>query len=579
MLPPAFRHDFRITGLLVVLLLGGWGQSLPAPQISNVTANAFTLTWSTNDALNTQVWYGVGSASQDLANWTLTTAHSATVTGLQPATTYAVQIESSYFTNPDLTSPVFGVTTLPATSGGGGGSTGGLDTPVVSGITASGFTLSWTTGQPLNTQVHYGVGQPSQTAANWSLVTDHMLVLSGLATGTTYSVQAESSYFSNPDLLGPVVSVTTSGSTAAAMTTPTVSNLTPTSLTVSWATSQNLNTQLWYGIGAATRLQANWTLTSSHSMQLTGLQPATTYALQAESSFFSNPDLKSGLLTATTPAQKPAGSLLKTIFLIVLENEDWKHIAGNPQAPYINNTLLPMSSYAVNDQAVPNLHPSEPNYLWLEAGTNFGITDDGLPAVNHQHTTQHLVSLMDQAGKSWKAYVENISGTTCPFTDTSTYTPVINAPLFFDDVTGGLNPGDPYCIQHERPFSELAGDLRSGAVANYNLLIPNLCDDMHSCGIGSGDAWLAQVIPQIMNSAAYQNGGVIFITWDENEDDASPIGLIVLSPFARGNGYSNSFPYTHSSLLRTMQEILGVTPLLGDAANATDLSGLFQQFP
>lgn len=37
--------------------------------------------------------------------------------------------------------------------------------------------------------------------------------------------------------------------------------------------------------------------------------------------------------------------------------------------------------------------------------------------------------------------------------------------------------------------------------------------------------------------------------------------------------------YTHSSTLRTIQEPLGVTPLLGDAARATDLRDLFVKFP
>jgi len=44
-------------------------------------------------------------------------------------------------------------------------------------------------------------------------------------------------------------------------------------------------------------------------------------------------------------------------------------------------------------------------------------------------------------------------------------------------------------------------------------------------------------------------------------------------------GYSNTIHYTHSSTVRTLQEIFAVTPLLGDAANATDLQDLFQTFP
>ena len=55
--------------------------------------------------------------------------------------------------------------------------------------------------------------------------------------------------------------------------------------------------------------------------------------------------------------------------------------------------------------------------------------------------------------------------------------------------------------------------------------------------------------------------------------------MIVLSPYARGHGYANTIHYTHSSMLRTLEEIFGVSPYLGDAQNATDLSDLFATFP
>jgi len=71
----------------------------------------------------------------------------------------------------------------------------------------------------------------------------------------------------------------------------------------------------------------------------------------------------------------------------------------------------------------------------------------------------------------------------------------------------------------------------------------------------------------------------VFITWDEGEGSDGPIGMIGLSPYARGKGYSNAIPYTHSSTLRTLEEIYGVSPLLGAAQNATDLSDLFATFP
>ena len=86
-------------------------------------------------------------------------------------------------------------------------------------------------------------------------------------------------------------------------------------------------------------------------------------------------------------------------------------------------------------------------------------------------------------------------------------------------------------------------------------------------------------MPKILASQAYADDGALFILWDEAVTGDGPIGMIVLSPKAKGGGYQNTIHYTHSSTLRTVEEILGVAPLLGDAANATDLSDLFVSFP
>ena len=124
--------------------------------------------------------------------------------------------------------------------------------------------------------------------------------------------------------------------------------------------------------------------------------------------------------------------------------------------------------------------------------------------------------------------------------------------------------------------------MAANTVARYNFITPNVCDDMHDkCkgnAIAHGDTWLSNNLPTILNSVAFQTGAV-FIVWDEAATGDGPIGMIVLSPFAKGHGYQNSIHYTHGSTLRTMQEIFSVTPLLGDAANETDLSDLFMLFP
>lgn len=275
---------------------------------------------------------------------------------------------------------------------------------------------------------------------------------------------------------------------------------------------------------------------------------------------------------------------LQTIFVIVMENHSWSQIKDNPSAPYINS-LLEQGAHAEGYLNVPNLHPSEPNYLWLEAGTSFGVTNDNDPADNHQSTSEHLTTQLDNAGVAWKSYQEDISGDDCPLVSRDNYAPKHNPMIYFDDVTDNNNPQSAYCIEHVRPYSELAQDLTNDTTARYNFITPNQCHDMHNprfCEtddpVKNGDNWLADAVPAIQASDAYQKGGVLFITWDESDDADNHIGLIVLSPKAKA-GYSNTIPYTHSSLLRTIQVIFGVQPFLGDTANATDLADLFTSFP
>ena len=306
------------------------------------------------------------------------------------------------------------------------------------------------------------------------------------------------------------------------------------------------------------------------------------------------------LTPTSTPTMThvPASHAIKTVFIILMENANFSDIKGSPSAPYINGLLTrPDASYAT--QYFTTVHPSEPNYVWLEAGSNANLSnanasgavsfssDDDPSLTNSTSTTDHLVAYLQNAGISWKAYEEDISGSVCPLSSSGLYAAKHNPMVFFQDVTGNNNPGSSYCVAHERPYSQLATDLANNTVAHYNFITPNLCGDMHDSGgcatqdrIKNGDTWLSNQVPTILTSSTYQNGGALFITWDEGTNGSDgPLGMIVLSPFAKGNGYHNSIHYTHSSTLRTVEEIFGVRPFLRGAQNATDLSDLFATFP
>ena len=330
--------------------------------------------------------------------------------------------------------------------------------------------------------------------------------------------------------------------------------------------------------------------------------------------------------TAVATQAQTQMSNVKHVFIILMENHNWTgnnsaassgdpDLKGSSLAPYINS-LIPLRAHAEQYFNPPGNHPSLPNYLWLEAGTNFGIKNDNLPTrknghrLNGQTTTAHLVTELVNANPpiTWKEYAEpdfpNPDFTDCPLTFSEV--DVDHVPfVYFSDTTNGFSSTSANCIAHVRPYSHLATDLASGTActpalitagtacyAQYNFITPNLCHDGHEgvspCASGEstdnttrGDTWLQNVgVPTVTDSAVYQADGVLFIVWDEAEDSGSfsdgPIGMFVLSPFAKTN-YSNTIHYDHSSMLKTFQEIFGVTPLLGGAANSgtNDLSDFF----
>ncbi|GDX82207.1 hypothetical protein LBMAG42_40180 [Deltaproteobacteria bacterium] len=278
---------------------------------------------------------------------------------------------------------------------------------------------------------------------------------------------------------------------------------------------------------------------------------------------------------------------IKTVFVLVMENHNWHDILGNADAPYINDTLLPMASSTDNYYGNPlAIHPSLPNYIWMESGDNHDIWSDDDPSADNVISADHLSAQLEAAGLSWRSYQEDMPEGICPIYSYGLYAPKHNPFVYFEDVSGSPpSTSATHCIDHMAPYTQLEADLAAGTVASYNFITPNQCNDMHNASgcatdsqVKNGDDWLAIAVPQILASDAWADGGVLFITWDESEGGEYPIGMIVLSPLAKGGGYVGTTRYYHSSLLRTVEEIFGL-PLLGDAAAQDNLSDLFTTFP
>lgn len=317
------------------------------------------------------------------------------------------------------------------------------------------------------------------------------------------------------------------------------------------------------------------------------------------------------LVSLVTPPKAQAQmDKVKTVWVILMENHNWTgnnagaaygapDIKGNPLAPYINGELLQKSAHAERYYNPKDNHPSLPNYLWLEGGTNFGILTDNLPTDNNLTTNQHLTALLEDKNISWRTYAEPDFGNPvfddCPL-GWNEIDPNHVAQIYFSDMTDGFSTTSSHCISHVRPYYELATDLADHHVARFNFITPNTCHDGHE-GVSPcdttepadntqrSDEWLKKNVPLITNSKEYREGGALFIVWDEAEDSGAysdgPIGMFLLSPFAKGHGehgYTSYKHYDHSSTLKTIEEIFDLQPLLGAAADdkTKDLCDLFE---
>ena len=297
----------------------------------------------------------------------------------------------------------------------------------------------------------------------------------------------------------------------------------------------------------------------------------------------------SGAVDANSDAPS---STARTIFVIPMENESASAIYGDTtDAPYINNTLVPMSAYATTfTDDLPGAIPSEPHYVWMEAGTNtFSdttfTTDNNPSSSNSTSSTAHLVTQLDAANVSWVTYQEGMTAGTCPIASIgSTFYAAKHDPfVFFQDVSG--NPpssSNADCIAHHKPYSAFAADLASGSMPAYVFITPNLCNDMHGANgcpgngttgadIHNGDTWLSTELPAIL---AYANAhdSVIYLTWDEGSNNQT-IPFLVFGPHVKTGASATA--YTHSSMLKSIEEQLGV-PALPTVTSANDFADMFQ---
>ncbi len=268
------------------------------------------------------------------------------------------------------------------------------------------------------------------------------------------------------------------------------------------------------------------------------------------------------------PGATASAPVLQHIVVIVDENKPATAIIGDTDAPYLNE-LARSGALATRYSAVT--HPSLPNYLALTSGTTGGITTDcNPPGGSCLVTGPNLAAELDRAGRSWKMYAESMPAP-CTTTNTALYAVKHNPFLYFPSVTA--QPA--YCASHDVPYTQFGTDLASATtLPDFAFISPNLCNDMHDCSVAAGDAWLHANVSRILASPAFTTQrSLLVVTFDEGDASDNTVACVFAGPAARAHTVSNA-PYTHYSLLRTIEEAWGLNPLTGDDAAATAMTPL-----
>jgi len=263
----------------------------------------------------------------------------------------------------------------------------------------------------------------------------------------------------------------------------------------------------------------------------------------------------------------------------MMENEEYDSVIGSASAPYQNGLA---SAYALAADYTGVAHPSLPNYLALVAGSTFGATSDCSPAqCSLPRNTTTIATLLDSHSLSWKEYAESMPAA-CSQVDSSDglYYTKHNPFVYFGAITGdnGTGSTSSYCNSHVVSMDQFYLDLQAGNLPNYSFITPNICDDAHSCPLAMGDSWLSTVVPKIVDSSSFASTA-LFITYDEGSPSdltggGGRVPCILVSPFAK-MGYVSQTPYSHYSLLATVEAIFNLSNLGRNDAAAGPMADMF----
>ena len=275
---------------------------------------------------------------------------------------------------------------------------------------------------------------------------------------------------------------------------------------------------------------------------------------------------------ALPPAKKLPKSTRSHVVVIVMENKSYHEVTSSSSSVYFKKLA---GRYASPAHMFGIRHPSLPNYLALTGGDTFGVTDD---CTSCHVSARNLADQLGASGFSWRAYMEGMPTRCFKGSDHGRYAKKHNPFMYYDSIANHSGR-----CSHVVPYKRLGSDLRKGKLPDFAFITPDLCNDTHDCSIGTGDDYLAHIVPALLRELGPR--GILFVTWDEGQDNGGCCGnaaggriaTVVAGPDVTRGATASSTSYSLYSVLRTIEEAFGL-PLLRHAGDHSThaMRSLFQ---
>jgi phosphatidylinositol-3-phosphatase len=244
---------------------------------------------------------------------------------------------------------------------------------------------------------------------------------------------------------------------------------------------------------------------------------------------------------------------------VVFENKARSVVFGDPtKDPYLGGLALACGQ--------ANAYLATPFYgakMAMASGSDWGITGDVAKVAGPD--------LYSQLGTDWMQYMGGMPSNCYGLnTKDKLYLAAHNAAAYFTDAADA-------CRTQDVPVPATPAELDLSHKFTY--IEANVPQSMHGCNkicgknkwaqLVLGDAWAKVWVDALVKTPEYLSGStVIFVAWDQSTALAgNRAAFITVSPYTTP-GQVSTVDYTHYSLLRGTEDLLGLDPL-GHAADPT----------